>query len=90
MSDYLRVKFREKLQAFGMEAFVAASDRVTLRKAVDPRRPGEGIEAVTDDGRGNISVEFVSLDLVSSITFAPVKGTAPVAAAEAAPAKAAK
>ena len=74
MSDYTSVRFREKLQQFQMESFVKSSDRVKIRKACDPRRPGEGVEVLTDDGNGNVTVEFVSLELVSSITFAPVRG----------------
>jgi hypothetical protein len=81
MSDYLRVKFREKLQAFEAQSFVQSSDRVKIRKAIDPRRPGEGVEVLTDDGNGNVTMEFVSLELVSSITFAPVRGGTVVASA---------
>lgn len=79
MSDYTRVTFSVKLQKFGMESFVQASDRVQLRKACDPRRPGEGLEVLTDDGCGNVTMEFVSIELIQSITFAPVKGAVAVA-----------
>lgn len=73
MSDYMRVTFREPMQTLAGQRFVDASDQVIVRKAIDPRRLGEGVEIVRGD-----KVEFFALDLISSIVFAPVKGGVPV------------
>lgn len=74
MSDYKRVTFREPVQVLGDARSIVSDDKVTLRKATDPRRVGEGVEVLRDG-----VVEFISIELVSSITFAPVQGTAVVA-----------
>ncbi len=82
MSDYSKVTFRERMQAFEGERTLTANDRTILRKAVDPRKASAGVEVIRTDSFGKESVEFVSLELVSSITYAPVSGTAVVAAPE--------
>lgn len=76
MTDYTRVTFREPIQSLNGNRFVQSSEFVELRKARDERRMGEGVEIVRTDAVGGQVVEFISIHLVSSIVFAPVKGTA--------------
>lgn len=82
MSDYSKVTFRERMQAFEGERTLKAGDRRVLRKATDPRKASAGIEVISTDESGKESIEFVSLELVSSITYAPVSGVVAVAAPE--------
>jgi len=52
-----------------MRRTIKADDKVSLRKAIDARAPGKGVEIVRQLPNGGEDVEFVGMERITSVIY---------------------
>jgi len=75
VSDYKWVTFTDNLSlamASDIRRTIKSDEKVSLRKATDPRAPGKGVEIVRQLPNGGVSIEFVGMERITSVIYSDV------------------